>query len=87
MSNRLTSPITVKLMGGVLDGDIFELTPMGSVLPPMRLSYPYRDKFMTVEGLQEHGCWLHYECKVVPEWSQPEVVYNYVGKEKMAEDL
>ncbi len=42
---RRTNPVLVTLQGGVLDGDTFELLPQGSVLPPLRLSYAYRDRF------------------------------------------
>jgi hypothetical protein len=42
------SPLLVTLQGSVLDGDSFELLPQGSVLPPLRLSYAYRDKFLVV---------------------------------------
>ena len=84
---KLVSPLLVQLVGGLLDGDTFELVPHGSVLPPMRLSYPYSDNFKMKSGIVEtHGCWLHYECKLkVPEWTNSAIIYNFVGKEIMAE--
>lgn len=87
--DRRVSPMMVKLQGGILDGDSFEILPHGSVLPPMRLSYPYRDKFLdNASGVMvECGCWLHYEAKdKVPEWSDSAIVYVYAGKEKMKKD-
>ncbi len=80
-----TNPIKCQLVGGVLDGDSFELTPLGSILPPMRLSYPYRGHFRDPDGTStEHGCWLHYECPYVPQWTNDDVLYQYVGMEKMS---
>ena len=95
--DRRVSPLLVTLRGGVLDGDTFELMPQGSVLPPLRLSYAYRDKFPVVArfgvlpahapAMEEHACWLHYERKDhIPEWSDGAIIYEYVGKEKMKED-
>lgn len=94
---RRVSPLTITLRGGVLDGDTFELMPQGSVLPPLRLSYAWRDRFPIVArfgvlpenapGFEEHACWLHYECKDhIPEWSDGAIEYHFVGKEKMKED-
>lgn len=88
-NERRINPLVVRLSGGVLDGDSFELLPQGSVLPPIRLSYAYRANFITPSGsYEEHACYLHYECKdKIPEWSDEAVVYSYTGKEKMVEDL
>jgi len=79
---QIDAPVKVALEGGVMDGDVFEIVPLGSILPPMRLSYPYRDVF---DG-EEHACWLNYECDHVAEWVDTELIYHYVGKEKMSSD-
>lgn len=88
---RRVNPLMVRLEGGVLDGDSFELLPSGSVLPPSRLSYASRSQFMSLNGsgfYEECACWLNYECRgKIPEWSDSAIVYHYVGKERMKEDL
>lgn len=85
---RRINPLMVRLEGGVLDGDSFELLPHGSVLPPLRLSYASRAPFVTLSGAyEEWACWLHYECRdKIPEWSDSNIKYFYTGKERMKED-
>lgn len=71
----LDQPLVAKLIGGPLDGDEFELTPNGSILPPMRFSYAYRSE---VDGV-DRACWLNYEHHGVAEWVQGTALYNYAG--------
>lgn len=70
----------VQLVGGVLDGDSFELVPVGSTLPPYRLSYPWIDTFES--GREEHS-WLVYQVNELVNWDLPETHFHYVGKEPM----
>lgn len=87
-TEHITNPVAVVLQGGILDGDRFELIPNGSIAPPFRLSYAYRDTFPDGSGgFDEFACWLNYEAtEGVPEWTDQAIVYRYAGKEKMALD-
>lgn len=86
--SRIVNGLKIRLVGGPLDGDSFELLPTGSVLPPQRLSYLSRGAFPDATGrVVDHGCWLHYEYKDhVPEWSEEALDFTYSGKEKLTED-
>ena len=80
MTHTISQPILAKLQGGILDGDVFELIPCGSIIPPMRFSYLWHEE----QSDGEFGCWLNYEFQGgVPEWTLNELIYVYSGKERI----
>lgn len=83
MSNTVYEPIPIELRGGILDGDKLTMYPNGSVMPPLRLSYPWSTKLASGD---EVPCWLNYETKSVPHWTDKLIIYVFSGKTPMESD-
>lgn len=76
MKEYVNKTLDVKLVGGPLDGDEFDMAPNGSQLPPMRLSYMH--KLTISDG--ERACWLNYEHKNgIVHWTQGSAIYEFAG--------
>jgi len=80
LSEFINNPLQIKLIGGPLDGDQFELIPLGSIIPPMRVSYASRGIFNGIEK----ACWVIYQHQSgIVEWPQETAYFDYVGLEPM----